>query len=173
MKKVYLVDYNLCSHHSCGRPCITKCPISIGNDQKKPHEHKDPVPIRLKKSTDQIIILSEHCMKCGICINVCPNNAIYSKYLLDEPKPEDRIHLYPPIKNVKKEKTTPKKKREKKEGFRLYGLPHFIPGQVTGLCGPNGIGKSTMLNILSGDLKPNFGNVEGDFSWKELKNHVR
>jgi ATP-binding cassette subfamily E protein 1 len=30
-------------------------------------------------------------------------------------------------------------------------------GSVLGLLGPNGIGKSTALNILSGKLKPNFG----------------
>ncbi len=215
MKKVYLVDYDLCSHNTCGRPCITKCPIHIQNENRKPHEPKQEVPIRLKKSTNKIIILSEYCLKCGICINMCPVNAIYSKFLLDEPEESERVHQYPLMgegrgkkqelvegteKAVKGQRDTHKrykkgssrkrsrgkgrknqknrsdekdKDQKRSEGFRLYNLPHFIPGQVTGLCGPNGIGKSTVLNILSGDLKPNFGEIGADFKWKELKNHVR
>lgn len=31
------------------------------------------------------------------------------------------------------------------------------PGQVLGLVGTNGIGKSTALQILAGKIKPNFG----------------
>lgn len=36
-------------------------------------------------------------------------------------------------------------------------LPIPRPGQVLGLVGTNGIGKSTALKILSGKLKPNLG----------------
>jgi translation initiation factor RLI1 len=36
-------------------------------------------------------------------------------------------------------------------------LPTPRPGQVLGLVGTNGIGKSTALNILAGKLKPNLG----------------
>ena len=32
-------------------------------------------------------------------------------------------------------------------------------GQILGLLGPNGVGKSTILNIITGLLKPNFGSV--------------
>jgi ATP-binding cassette, sub-family E, member 1 len=37
------------------------------------------------------------------------------------------------------------------------------PGQVLGLVGTNGIGKSTALKVLAGKLKPNLGrfNVSG------------
>ncbi len=34
------------------------------------------------------------------------------------------------------------------------------PGQVLGLVGTNGIGKSTALKILAGKLKPNLGRLE-------------
>lgn len=33
------------------------------------------------------------------------------------------------------------------------------PGKVTAIVGPNGAGKSTLLKVLSGDLKPQSGNV--------------
>ena len=49
MDKVFLIDYDLCSSSSCGRPCISQCPITLTNIRKKPHERKDEVPIRYKK----------------------------------------------------------------------------------------------------------------------------
>lgn len=41
--------------------------------------------------------------------------------------------------------------------FKLHRLPMPRPGQVLGLVGTNGIGKSTALKILSGKTKPNLG----------------
>ena len=32
-------------------------------------------------------------------------------------------------------------------------------GQILGLLGPNGVGKSTIFNIITGLLKPNFGSI--------------
>jgi ATP-binding cassette subfamily E protein 1 len=39
-------------------------------------------------------------------------------------------------------------------------LPMPRPGQVLGLVGTNGIGKSTALKILAGKLKPNLGKFD-------------
>ena len=39
-------------------------------------------------------------------------------------------------------------------------LPVPRMGQVLGLVGTNGIGKSTALNVLAGKLKPNLGNFD-------------
>ncbi|KQC12782.1 MAG: ATPase, partial [Methanosaeta sp. SDB] len=50
-------------------------------------------------------------------------------------------------------------------GFALYGLPVPTEGRVTGLLGPNGIGKSTAVAILSGLMAPNLGRGA---SWKEV-----
>ena len=171
MKKVFLIDYDLCSLNSCGQPCVNKCPISISNQRKKQHHKKEEVPIRYKKSTDNMIIIDEFCIKCGICLNVCPRNAIYSIFLLDEPENDLINHEYP----LEIDKTiTSIAPIEKNRGFRLYGLPTLFSGKVTGLCGPNGIGKSTVLNILSGNLKMNFGNTKDkDLKWGELLNHVK
>ena len=41
-----------------------------------------------------------------------------------------------------------------------YRLPVPRPGQVLGLVGTNGIGKSTALKVLAGILKPNLGRFQ-------------
>ncbi|MHA1674482.1 MAG: ribosome biogenesis/translation initiation ATPase RLI [Promethearchaeota archaeon] len=177
MKKIFLIDYDLCSPSSCGSQCIKQCPITLTNNRKKSHVKKAEVPIRFKKSEDKMIIISEYCISCGICLNVCPRNAIYSIYLLDEPELNERTHEYPnkDRKTVRDLKHTP----EDDHGFRLFGLPTLLPGRVTGLCGPNGIGKSTVLNILSGDVWPNFGDIDNQsatktkFDWRTLFDHMR
>ncbi|QZA88425.1 ribosome biogenesis/translation initiation ATPase RLI [Salinarchaeum sp. IM2453] len=58
-------------------------------------------------------------------------------------------------------------------GFRLYNLPAPEDGSVIGLLGRNGIGKSTALQILSGNQIPNFGNTEQASSWEEAINTFR
>ncbi len=47
------------------------------------------------------------------------------------------------------------------------------PGQVLGLVGTNGIGKSTALKILSGKLKPNLGRYEDPPDWEEILKYFR
>ncbi len=44
-----------------------------------------------------------------------------------------------------------------KNAFKLHKLPTPRPGQVLGLVGINGIGKSTALQILGNKLTPNLG----------------
>ncbi|CAN0185682.1 unnamed protein product, partial [Ectocarpus sp. 13 AM-2016] len=46
-------------------------------------------------------------------------------------------------------------------------------GQVLGLVGTNGIGKSTALKILAGKLKPNLGRFESPPDWQEILQHFR
>lgn len=157
-----MVDYELCTLRFCNRICIQKCPINVSNQRKKSHEKTDEVPIFLKASTNQIRIRSEDCLKCGICANVCPNSAIYVKHILEEPQDLKPTHQY--------------RTEGGEGGFRLYNLPTLISGQVTGLCGPNGIGKTTMLNILAGNLKPNFGDLsklQDDITLKRIIKQVR
>ncbi|QKQ98428.1 ribosome biogenesis/translation initiation ATPase RLI [Candidatus Nanohaloarchaea archaeon] len=57
--------------------------------------------------------------------------------------------------------------------FRLYGLPEPKEGRVTGILGRNGIGKSTALRILAGDIKPNLGQFEEEPDWSEIKKEYR
>jgi len=66
--------------------------------------------------------------------------------------------------------------------FRLYGLPAPQDGRVVGILGRNGIGKSTALKILSGDIHPNLGEFNEEPGWDkilekyrgtELQNHFK
>jgi ATP-binding cassette subfamily E protein 1 len=47
------------------------------------------------------------------------------------------------------------------------------PGEVLGLVGTNGIGKSTALRVLSGTLKPNLGNYNNEPDWKDILRFFR
>ena len=47
------------------------------------------------------------------------------------------------------------------------------PGEVLGLIGTNGIGKSTALRILSGTLKPNLGQFDNAPEWKDILKRFR
>ncbi len=92
------------------------------------------------------VISEELCAGCGICVKRCPFESIIIIGLPEEL--EDPTHRYG------------------KNGFALYGLPVPVTGKVTGILGPNGIGKSTAINILSGTLKPNLG--KGRIGWEEI-----
>jgi ATP-binding cassette subfamily E protein 1 len=47
--------------------------------------------------------------------------------------------------------------------YFLLRLPTPRPGEVLGLVGTNGIGKSTALKILAGKQKPNLGRFDVSF----------
>jgi ATP-binding cassette subfamily E protein 1 len=94
------------------------------------------------------LISEELCVGCGICIKKCPFGAIDIVSLPEEL--EHPTHRYG------------------KNGFALYGLPIPVEGKVTGILGANGIGKSTAVRILSGQIRPNLGNFELEVSWEEI-----
>lgn len=57
--------------------------------------------------------------------------------------------------------------------FKLHRLPVPRAGQVLGLVGTNGIGKSTALRILGGNLRPNLGFHEDPPDWKAIIKYYR
>ncbi|MDD1653329.1 MAG: ribosome biogenesis/translation initiation ATPase RLI [Methanomicrobiales archaeon] len=94
------------------------------------------------------VISEELCVGCGICIKKCPFEAIDIVSLPEEAgEPTHRYGV---------------------NAFALYGLPIPVEGRVTGLLGPNGIGKSTSIQILSGMLRPNLGEFHREVPWKEI-----
>jgi len=91
---------------------------------------------------------------CGICVKKCPFEAIN---IINLPKDLERntTHRYGP------------------NSFKLHRLPMPRPGQVLGLVGTNGIGKSTAIKILAGKLKPNLGKFDAPPDWEEILVHFR
>ena len=57
--------------------------------------------------------------------------------------------------------------------FKLHRLPVPRSDQVLGLVGTNGIGKSTALKVLSGNMKPNLGRFDSPPEWKEIFNYFK
>jgi len=57
--------------------------------------------------------------------------------------------------------------------FKLHRLPTPRAGQVLGLVGTNGIGKSTALRILGGNMRPNLGRFSDPPDWKEVLKFYR
>lgn len=57
--------------------------------------------------------------------------------------------------------------------FKLHRLPVPRPGQVLGLVGTNGIGKSTALKVLAGKMKPNLGRFDNPPEWQEVLAYFR
>ncbi|MFH2020442.1 MAG: ribosome biogenesis/translation initiation ATPase RLI [archaeon] len=80
------------------------------------------------------------CIGCGICSNQAPDSIKIIN--LPAAMTKDPIHRYG------------------QNGFALYNLPIPSFGKVVGILGINGIGKSTAIKILAGELSPNLGKAD-------------
>jgi ATP-binding cassette subfamily E protein 1 len=137
--RVAVLDRELCQPKKCGLECIKYCPVNKSGADC----------IVLNEESKKAQIDEDICNGCGICVKVCPFDAITIVNLASE-LASDKIHQYGP------------------NSFRLYKLPNPKKGQVVGLLGRNGMGKSTVVNILSGNLKPNLGRYENPPEWDEI-----
>ena len=137
--RVAVLDQDLCQPKKCGLECIKYCPVNKSGADC----------IVLNEEINKAQIDEDICNGCGICIKVCPFDAITIVNLATE-LATDKIHQYG------------------QNSFRLYKLPTPKKGEVVGLLGRNGMGKSTVINILSGNLKPNLGKYEVPPEWDEI-----
>ena len=137
--RVAVLDKELCQPKKCGLECIKYCPVNKSGADC----------IVLNEETKKAQIDEDICNGCGICVKVCPFDAITIVNLASE-LATDKIHQYG------------------QNSFRLYKLPTPKKGEVVGLLGRNGMGKSTVVNILSGSLKPNLGRYEDPPEWDEI-----
>jgi ATP-binding cassette subfamily E protein 1 len=137
--RVAVLDEELCQPKKCGLECIIYCPVN-----------KTGGECIVQRPEDNKAVISEDlCTGCGICIKKCPFDAIVIVNLARELS-EDKIHQY----GI--------------NSFRFYRLPTPKKGSVVGLVGRNGMGKSTVVNVLSGSLKPNLGKYDSEASWDDV-----
>ena len=137
--RVAVLDEELCQPRKCGQECILYCPVNKTGGEC----------IIQRPEDGKAVIFEDLCTGCTICVKKCPFDAIVIVNLAREIG-EDKIHQY----GI--------------NSFRLYKLPIPKEGTVTGLVGRNGMGKSTIINLLSGNIKPNFGNFDKSLDWSDI-----
>ncbi|KAH9410689.1 putative ABC transporter [Ordospora pajunii] len=107
--------------------------------------------IRIARKSEISEIL---CIGCSACQKKCPFKAIT---IINLPTSLDKEISH----------------RYGENGFKVHRLPIPKPGKVLGLVGTNGIGKSSALKILSGEIKPNLGDYKNVPSWERILNHYK
>lgn len=137
--RVAVLDEELCQPRKCGLECIVYCPVNKTGGEC----------IIQRPEDGKAVIAEDLCTGCGICIKKCPFDAIVIVNLAKE-LGEDKIHQY----GI--------------NSFRLYRLPTPKKGSVIGLLGRNGMGKSTIVNILSGNIRPNLGKYDTEIKWEDV-----
>ncbi|CAG8068266.1 unnamed protein product [Penicillium salamii] len=144
LTRIAIINSDKCKPKKCRQECKKACPVVRTG---KLCIEVDP--------TSKIAFISERlCIGCGICPKKCPFGAIH-------------------IINLPTNLETQVTHRYSANSFKLHRLPMPRPGQVLGLVGTNGIGKSTALKILSGKLKPNLGRYENPPDWEEILKYFR
>lgn len=144
LTRVALVKEDKCKPKKCRQECKRSCPVvRLGK-----------ICIEVAPNSKIAFISEELCIGCGICVKKCPFEAIN---IINLPKSLDscQTHRYGP------------------NSFKLHRLPMPRPGQVLGLVGTNGIGKSTALKILAGKQKPNLGRHDNAPDWAEILVYFR
>lgn len=144
LTRIAIVNNDRCKPKKCRQECKKSCPVV----------RMGKLCIEVAPDSKIAFISEELCIGCGICVKKCPFEAIH---IINLPSnlDKDTTHRYGP------------------NSFKLHRLPMPRPGEVLGLVGINGIGKSTALNILAGKLKPNLGKYNAPPDWTEILTFFR
>jgi len=144
LTRIAIVNTDRCKPKKCRQECKRSCPVV-----RQGKLCIEVVP------TSKVAFISEHlCIGCGICVKKCPFEAVS-------------------IINLPSNLETQTTHRYNANSFKLHRLPTPRPGEVLGLVGTNGIGKSTALKILAGKLKPNLGRFNNPPDWQEILQYFR
>jgi len=127
-----------CKPKNCSIECIKFCPRVRAGDETV-----------VMGEEGKPVISEDLCVGCGICVHKCPFDAIKIIGLAEELE-TDLVHQFG------------------KNGFRLFKLPVPKEGTCIGVLGPNGIGKTTAIRILSGQIMPNLGDYDEEVTWEDI-----
>ncbi|WP_018256605.1 ribosome biogenesis/translation initiation ATPase RLI [Halomicrobium katesii] len=154
---IAVVDLDRCQPDRCNYECMNFCPPNrTGKECIVKRGDAYDEDDNYAGSDDQVWISEEICLgeSCGICVEKCPFDAIeiinLPQELGDEP-----VHRYG------------------ENSFALYGLPAPQEGRVTGILGPNGIGKTTAVHILADEMTPNLGRFDEEPAWEAVIDEYR
>ncbi len=148
MVRIAVFDRESCKPKDCAttpnKPCIKYCPRVRTGDKT------------IVLGADGYPHLNQNlCSGCGMCVQKCPFHC-YKIINLPEELDKDLTHKYTP------------------DGFSLYRMLTPSEGNVLGVIGKNGIGKSTAIKILSGNIKMNFGRFgDGAPDWDEIIDYFK
>lgn len=123
--RIAILHKDRCFPEKCNKECMHFCPRVLMGQKTISFIENEKYPK----------IDENSCVGCGICVKKCPFNAIE---IINLPEAlSNPFHQYG------------------KNGFRLFRFITLQKSKVLGLLGENGIGKSTIMNVLSKQLVPN------------------
>jgi ATP-binding cassette subfamily E protein 1 len=149
---IAVVDLDRCQPDRCNYECANFCPPNrTGEECIVTREERHGEDGLYAGAPDQVSISEELCLgeTCGICVEKCPFDALEIINLPQE-LDEEPTHRYG------------------ENSFALYGLPAPQEGRVTGILGPNGIGKTTAVHALAGEITPNLGRFDEEPDWETV-----
>ncbi|UJR10691.1 hypothetical protein I4U23_014885 [Adineta vaga] len=144
LTRIAIVNNDRCKPKKCNQECKRSCPVN----------KTGKLCIEVTAESKISHISEELCIGCGICVKKCPFEAI-TIINLPSNLDKDTTHRYGP------------------NSFKLHRLPTPRPGQVLGLVGSNGTGKTTALRVLAGKLKPNLGKYSSPPDWQDILKFFR